>query len=81
MEPIVRTTGDIDGWEDAMSSNAGLISLIVAPAPILYMTVVTAAATSKTAMVTRVATEIRSAAAVAIVSAPPATDVPADAEA
>jgi hypothetical protein len=80
MEPIFRD-GDRDGWEDAMSSKAGLISLIVPPAPILYMTVVTAAATSKIAMVTLVATEIRPTAAVAIVPAPPATDVPADAAA
>jgi hypothetical protein len=89
MEPIVRTgdrdddrDGDRDGWEDAMSSTTGLISLIVPPAPSLYMTVVVAAAaTSKTAMVTPVATEIRPPAAVTIVPAPPATDVPADAAA
>jgi hypothetical protein len=89
MEPIVTTgdrdgdrDGERDGWEDAMSSKAGLISLIVPPTPSLYMTVVVAAAAiSKTAMVTPVATEIRPPAAVAIVPAPPATDVPADAAA
>jgi hypothetical protein len=81
MEPMVRD-GDRDGWEDAMSSKAGLISLIVPPAPSLYMTVIVAAAAiSKTAMVTPVATELRPTAAVAIVPAPPATDVPADAAA